>query len=453
MSGTCWNRDIKELIRTLAEAEAAIKISTDSQVDAVLDPVTATPILLRHAQEALLRAKDELEKQVLQRTKELALSNEALAKSEARFRDMAELLPDMIYEMDTALNINYANRAAFETFGYSQKEFAEGINVSQLLVAEDEIKCVRETFSTIALGQPHQLHTYRMKKKDGTLFFCELKSAPIQDAGGKVTGFRGIFRDITEHMMADEQLKRYSDDLEIIVEDRTKRLRDAERLAAIGETAVMIGHDLRNPLQNLVTTTYLARLKVENLSIPDINRPEKQALITDLRTIEEQSNYMNRMVLDLQDYARPLSPEMRVVDLMPFMNKVLSSLVIPSDIEVQMDIKDELTWKIDPTMMTRVLANLITNAIQAMPHGGTLALAAARTEGEVVLTVRDTGLGISADIMPEIFRPLITTKARGMGMGLSVGKRLVEAQGGHINIDSEVDKGTAVVIKVPYKHI
>jgi two-component system, sporulation sensor kinase D len=62
-------------------------------------------------------------------------------------------------------------------------------------------------------------------------------------------------------------------------------------------------------------------------------------------------------------------------------------------------------------------------------------------------------LGISADIMPEIFRPLITTKARGMGMGLSVGKRLVEAQGGHINIDSEVDKGTAVVIKVPYKHI
>jgi signal transduction histidine kinase len=138
---------------------------------------------------------------------------------------------------------------------------------------------------------------------------------------------------------------------------------------------------------------------------------------------------------------------------MPFMNKVLSSLVIPSDIEVQMDIKDELTWKIDPTMMTRVLANLITNAIQAMPHGGTLALAAARTEGEVVLTVRDTGVGISADIMPEIFRPLITTKARGMGMGLSVGKRLVEAQGGHINIDSEVDKGTAVVIKVPYKHI
>ena len=129
------------------------------------------------------------------------------------------------------------------------------------------------------------------------------------------------------------------------------------------------------------------------------------------------------------------------------MNKVLSSLVIPSDIEVQMDIKDELTWKIDPTMMTRVLANLITNAIQAMPHGGTLAITATRTEGEVVLTVRDNGMGISADIMPKIFKPMVTTKATGMGMGLSVGKRLVEAQGGHINIDSEVDKGTAVVIR------
>jgi signal transduction histidine kinase len=127
--------------------------------------------------------------------------------------------------------------------------------------------------------------------------------------------------------------------------------------------------------------------------------------------------------------------------------------VIPSDIEVQKNIEDGLTWKIDPTMMSRVLVNLITNAVQAMPHGGKLALAAARTEGEVVLTLRDTGVGIPADIMPKIFRPLVTTKARGMGMGLSVGKRLVEAQGGSINIVSEVNKGTAVVIRVPYKHI
>ena len=133
MSASSWNRDIKELIRTLAEAEEAIKISTFSQVDAVLDPATATPILLRRAQEALLKAKDELEKQVLLRTTELVKSNEALAKSEARFREMAELLPDIIYEMDTALKINYANRAAFETFGYSQEEFAEGINISRLL--------------------------------------------------------------------------------------------------------------------------------------------------------------------------------------------------------------------------------------------------------------------------------------------------------------------------------
>jgi signal transduction histidine kinase len=292
-----------------------------------------------------------------------------------------------------------------------------------------------------------------MKKKDDTLFFSEIKSAPIKDTEGKVIGFRGILRDITERRMADEQLKRYSDNLEILVEDRTKQLRDAERLAAIGETALMIGHDLRNPLQNLVTTTYLARLKVENLSLPDENRLEKQALITDLKTIEEQSNYMNRIVSDLQDYSRPLSPEMREVDLIPFLNKILSDLVIPSDIEVQKDIEDGLTWKIDPTMMSRVLANLITNAVQAMPHGGKLAIAAARTEGEVVLTVRDDGMGIPADIMPKIFKPMVTTKATGMGMGLSVGKRFLEAQGGFINIDSEVDKGTAVVIRLPDKHI
>jgi PAS domain S-box-containing protein len=445
MSASAWNKDIKELIRRLAEAQSAIKISTSSQVDAVLDQATATPILLRDAQEALLKAKDELEKQVMQRTKELV-------KSEARFREMAELLPDMIYEMDASLNINYANLAAYETLGYSQEEFAEGINISQLM-AGDEIKCISEAFSTISWGQPHQLRTYRMRKKDGSIFFCELKSAPIQDSDGNVTGFRGIFRDITEHMMADEQLKRYSDNLEILVEDRTRQLRDAERLAAIGETAVMIGHDLRNPLQNLVTTTYLAKLLVENLSLLDQNGLERQDLMAYLSTIEEQSNYMNRIVSDLQDYARPLSPEMRSVNIRPFMNKVLTDIRIPPDIEVQVEIEDKLTWNIDPTMMIRVLANIITNAVQAMPGGGRLAIAAAKSEGDVVLTVIDNGVGISSDIMPKIFSPLVTTKARGMGMGLSVGKRLLEAQGGSISIDSEVDRGTVLVIRVPYKHI
>jgi signal transduction histidine kinase len=214
---------------------------------------------------------------------------------------------------------------------------------------------------------------------------------------------------------------------------------------------VMIGHDLRDPLQVIVTTTYLARMKMDSLFQPENTNSTKQDLINDLITIEEQSDYMNKIVSDLQDYARPLSPEMIDVGLLPFVEKILSSQKIPENIEVWMEIEDGLTWKIDLTMMTRVIANLISNAIQAMPRGGKLTIASTRTEGEVVLTIKDTGIGISPEIMPRLFEPLFTTKAKGMGFGLVVGKRLLEAQGGNLIINSWVDKGTVVVIRMPFR--
>ena len=168
-------------------------------------------------------------------------------------------------------------------------------------------------------------------------------------------------------------------------------------------------------------------------------------------TIEEQSDYMNKIVSDLQDYARPLSPEIMDVGLLPFVRKILSSQKIPENIEVQIEIEDGLTWKIDLTMMTRVLTNLISNAVQAMPQGGKLTIASDRTEGEVVLTIKDTGVGISPEIMPRLFEPLFTTKAKGMGFGLVVSKRLLETQGGNLSMNSGVDKGTVVVIRMPYR--
>ena len=285
--------------------------------------------------------------------------------------------------------------------------------------------------------------------RDGHVTSVLYNASVYRDEAGLIIGVFAAARDVTERKLAEEQLKRYSEHLEELVEERTRQLRDAERLAAIGETTVMIGHDLRNPLQAIVTTTYLARLKADNLFPLEKTNSTKKDFLEDLRTIEEQSDYMNKIVSDLQDYTRPLIPEMMEVGLLPFVKKILSSLKIPEKIEVRMEIEDELTWKIDPTMMTRVLTNLITNAIQAMPQGGSLTIAATKTEGEVVLTIKDTGMGISPAIMPKLFEPLFTTKAKGMGFGLVVGKRLLDAQGGNLSIFNGVDKGAVVVIRMP----
>jgi signal transduction histidine kinase len=101
--------------------------------------------------------------------------------------------------------------------------------------------------------------------------------------------------------------------------------------------------------------------------------------------------------------------------------------------------------------MDRVLSNLLTNAVQAMPQGGRLIINATKTDEEMVLTIADTGLGISPEMMLKIFQPLVTTKAKGMGMGLAVCKRLLDAQGAEIKIESRPDSGTVVIITMESK--
>lgn len=232
--------------------------------------------------------------------------------------------------------------------------------------------------------------------------------------------------------------------------DRSEgKLRKSERLATIGKTAVMVGHDLRNPLQTIVVTTYLVKAKIDRLSAQERMNLENQGILEDLNTIDKQSNYMNKIVSDLQDYARPLSPEIMDIDLHLFIKHVLAEVRIPEDVEVQTKIEDELTWNADPTMMERVLTNLVTNAVQAMPNGGKLIITSASSKEDTTLNITDTGEGIHPDHISKIFDPLFTTKSKGMGMGLVVSKRLVESQGGSLNISSVVGKGTIVEIRMP----
>lgn len=232
-----------------------------------------------------------------------------------------------------------------------------------------------------------------------------------------------------------------------------KELRRADRLVAIGEVAVMIGHDLRNPLQAIVATTYLARAKIDSLSFKVQEQLEGQGLLEDLAFVDRQSNYMNKIVSDLQDYARPLNPKIANIHLNPFVREVLASIKIPENVEVQTEIDDLLTWKADPTMMERVLTNLITNAIQAMPKGGKLVIDGDSSEEGTILNIRDTGEGIPPELISKIFNPLFTTKSKGMGLGLVVGKRLTETQGGSLEISSVIGKGTVAVIRMPDKKI
>ena len=229
-----------------------------------------------------------------------------------------------------------------------------------------------------------------------------------------------------------------------IFQNWTER-QDTDRLVAIGQTAGMIGHDIRNPLQAIVSELYIAKEAIANT--PHLE--DKALALESIGLIEEQTDYISKIVSDLQDYARPLKPEYKEVDLAKLVVSVFQTVKVPEKVVLKVDVKGFPNIQTDPTLIRRAITNLVNNALQAMPDGGTLELCAVKSEGKTVITVTDTGQGIPEEIKPKLFTPLVTTKAKGQGLGLAVVKRLVEALGGAITFESELGKGTTFTITLP----
>jgi signal transduction histidine kinase len=206
----------------------------------------------------------------------------------------------------------------------------------------------------------------------------------------------------------------------------------------------MVGHDIRNPLQAITSELYLAKEAIANS--PHIE--DRTQALESINLIEEQTDYISKIVSDLQDYDRPLKPEYSEINLSELVVSVFQTISIPNKIVLKIDVKGFPKIKTDPTLIKRILTNLINNAIQAMPNGGILELTAYKKDSKAVITVSDTGKGIPEEIKPKLFTPLVTTKAKGQGLGLAVVKRLVEALHGSISFESQEGKGTKFTIEL-----
>ncbi len=258
--------------------------------------------------------------------------------------------------------------------------------------------------------------------------------------------FLSFIMDITEPKRLQRDLEEYAKNLEAIVEERTRQLKDKERLAAIGQTAGMVGHDLRNPLQSVVSSVFLIRKDLTALP----QSAEAADISFEIESIHEQTEYMDKIISDLQDYARPLRPDLVESDVKSVIVSALACFDIPPNIEANAVFNDNLpTIRTDPLLLKRVLVNLATNAAQAMPSGGKLTVRAFGKDKRAFITVEDTGVGIPLEVQNKLFTPLFTTKSKGQGLGLAVVKRLVDALGGSIGFASEEGKGTKFVIELP----
>lgn len=276
----------------------------------------------------------------------------------------------------------------------------------------------------------------------------ELIATPIKDANGKVTAALELTVDITERKRLQTKLSEYSQKLEETVQKRTEQLKktqvelvQSERLAAIGELAGMVGHDLRNPLTGIKNSAYFLKKKGNKIS-----QAQSQEM---LEIINKCVNYSNKIVNDLLDYSRQIRLDLQEESPKKLLADSLSMLNIPENIKILNRLNDEPTLNVDPDKIKRVFINLIKNAVDAMPKGGKITIASKQVKGSVEVSFSDTGEGIPDDVLPKLFSPLFTTKAQGMGFGLAICKRIIEAHNGTIAIKTVKEKGTTFTVTIP----
>ena len=271
--------------------------------------------------------------------------------------------------------------------------------------------------------------------------------AKMASAFGKIASVALTNSNMLEMLEEKEKrLRSYNENLEKLVEERTNQLKTSERFAAIGQTASMVGHDIRNPLQSIISELYLAKEELKNLSDSGL----KSILLESICNIEHDVGYINKIVQDLQDYTRKITPNMENFDLDELLKRIVFNRRHPENVKISLQVSRNVRkLSTDSALLTRILTNLVNNAIQAMPNGGELAIKASKHGKKAIIAVEDTGSGIPEEVQTKLFTPLFTTKSKGQGLGLAVVKRLTEGLGGSIDFSSEEGKGAKFFVALP----
>lgn len=222
-----------------------------------------------------------------------------------------------------------------------------------------------------------------------------------------------------------------------------EQLRRADRLAALGELSAGLAHEIRNPLGSIEGAIQILR----RIELPEATRQEFGDLA------QKEANRLKGLLTNFLGFARPMTPRREPTDLQDLLNSVggmAAETAKMSGVKIQVDKQDSIpTVSVDSGQIQQVLLNLVINAIQAMPKGGTVTLRASSENGSVVLQVLDEGIGIDMDDLERIFDPFFTKREGGTGLGLSIAYQIANQHGGHIQAQRNPERGMAFTVTLP----
>jgi PAS domain S-box-containing protein len=333
-------------------------------------------------------------------------------------------MPDSVILITLEGKIARVNQAFLELTGYFKEEVT-GKSLKELLSKSslaNQGLMVQQLI--VQLHQLREIKNYEItfETKSGATRKGLLSCSMVGDDRGQDVGVALVLHDITDMKEMEQKLLR------------------SERFASIGELATILGHDLRNPLSGIRGATFFLRRKHSN-----IWDREDQAMF---ESIDKSIDYSNKIINDLLDYSREIRLDLAAVTPKSLLKETLMLAAVPEDVFV-VDQTNEVSFYADQVKLIRGFVNIAKNAVDAMPEGGKLFVKSELAGEFVMFTFRDTGVGMSAGTLKKLWSPLFTTKAKGMGFGLAICRRFVEAHGGCVTVDSIVGEGTTVRVDLP----
>lgn len=372
---------------------------------------------------------------------------EALKKAEEKHRTMLDTANVLIQSVNAEGKFVYVNKEWKKILGYADKDLKK-ITLMDV-IRKDYRKHCMDIFNQVVKGKSVRDVEAVFVAKDGEEVAVSGNATPILKDGEFISTV-GFFADVTQRKQMEKKLQEYSEHLEELVEKRTRQLKEAqeqllkaERLAAIGEMAAMIGHDLRNPLTGIAGATYYLKTKLGS----KMDKTAKDMV----ELIEKDIEYSDKIISDLLEYSREIHLDLTKTTPKSIIKHALTLVKVAKNIRILDLTENKPKIKIDVQKMKRVLINIIKNTVEAMPKGGKLTIKSKKTNGKLEIAFTDTGVGMPKELMEKIWTPLFTTKAKGIGLGLPICKRIVEAHGGNISVESTVDKGTTFTVTIPIK--
>jgi PAS domain S-box-containing protein len=368
-------------------------------------------------------------------TLDASLAMDAYIASD-RYRQMQQLesivndSADVIFFLDTEKRFRAWNRAAERTFGWRAEEII-GKPLSVILppevLAAGEIDAIDRQIH--AHGHYH-FESVRMAK-DGRRVPVEATISLLRNPQGNPMGRSAILRDITERKRLEEAKLH------------------AERLAVVGAMSAKLAHEIRNPLSSVILNLDLARDEIEKLAKDD-SANEARAL---LDSIGSEVRRIQRVTEDYLKFARLPKPRRGTIGLNALLEEQLAfmqSLFDAAGVKLRTEFAPSLpAIHADEEQLWQAILNLIRNALEAMPAGGTLTLSTAAEADGPTITITDTGKGMTKEELDQIFKPFFSTKTGGTGLGLPLTQQIVAEHGGRIDCRSVPRKGTTFIIHLP----